>query len=694
VTVDAMQLIWLIPLLPALAALVNGLAGVRFFSRRTSGVLACLAILAAFGLSVFAFVQLLARPVADRVHDVVLATWVPRIPVLLDTGVLGGFSVTWGLRLDALAAVMLLVVTGIGSVIHVYATGYMADEPRGGHARFFAYLNLFCAFMLLLVLGSNVLVMFVGWEGVGLASYLLIGFHYERTSAADAGRKAFLTNRIGDWGFLLGILLIFTTFGTFDFREIATMVAALPDGVHVGVITAIAVCLFIGATGKSAQVPLHVWLPDAMEGPTPVSALIHAATMVTAGVYMVARNAALFSHAPGVMTAVAIVGIVTAFVAASIALVQPDIKRVLAFSTISQLGYMFTSLGLGGFAAAIFHLVTHAFFKALLFLGSGSVIHALGGEQDMHRMGGLRKFLPVTYMTMLIGALAIAGVPPLAGFFSKDEILLRAFQANRLIWAVALLTALLTALYMYRLIALTFLGEERRGGEEAQGEGQAETETPAHVPHEAPSVMTMPLMILAVGSMIAGLLGVPTALFGTGAITRFLDPVFAGAGPSVSGGSHGLTTGGELGLMAISVAAAAAGLLLARRFFVTHPEGAGRLALRWPRLHTLLRRQYFFDDIYAATVVRGTAAAGRVLWRIDTRLVDGLVNGSGKLTLITAWFSGLTDRTVVDRLVNLTGTVINEAGLAMRRLQSGLVQNYALLMLFGVFAFVTLYLFV
>ncbi len=683
-----MHLIWLIPLLPALGALVNGLAGVRFFGRRASGLLACVTILAAFGLSVFAFVQLLARPVADRAHDVVLATWIPRIPLLLDSAALGGFSVSWGLRLDALAAVMLLVVTGIGSVIHVYATGYMAGEPRGGHARFFAYLNLFCAFMLLLVLGSNVLVMFVGWEGVGLASYLLIGFHYERTSAADAGKKAFLTNRIGDWGFLLGILLIFTTFGTFDFREIATMVAALPSGVHVGVITAICICLFIGAMGKSAQVPLHVWLPDAMEGPTPVSALIHAATMVTAGVYMVARNAVLFSHAPGVMTAIAIIGIVTAFVAASIALVQPDIKRVLAYSTISQLGYMFTALGLGGFAAAIFHLVTHAFFKALLFLGSGSVIHALGGEQDMYRMGGLRKYLPVTYMTMLVGALAIAGVPPLAGFFSKDEILLHAFLANRAIWAVALVTALMTAFYMYRLIALTFLGEERRG--------EGVDEAPVHVPHEAPSVMRMPLMILAVGSIVAGLLGVPPVLFGTAAIGRFLEPVFPVAGHAASGqtGSHGLTPGGELGLMALSVAAATAGILLARRFFVTHPDRVGRLALRWPRLHALLRRRYFFDEIYAATVVRGTAAAGRVLWRIDTGLVDGLVNGSGKLTLITAWFSGLTDRTVVDRLVNLTGTVINEAGLTVRRLQSGLVQNYALLMLFGVFAFVTLYLFV
>ncbi|MGE0392689.1 MAG: NADH-quinone oxidoreductase subunit L [Vicinamibacterales bacterium] len=697
-----MHLIWLIPLLPALGALVNGLVGVRVFGRRASGVLACLALVGSFGLSAFAFAQLLAQPPDARVHDVALATWIPRIPLLLDTAVLGGFSVTWGLRLDALAAVMLLVVTGIGSVIHVYATGYMAEEPRGGYARFFAYLNLFCAFMLLLVLGSNFLVLFVGWEGVGLASYLLIGFHYQRTSAADAGRKAFLTNRIGDWGFLLGILLIFTTFGTFDFREIAGMVEALPEGVHVGAITTIGLCLFIGATGKSAQVPLHVWLPDAMEGPTPVSALIHAATMVTAGVYMVARNAVLFSHAPGVMTAITVTGVVTAFVAASIALVQPDIKRVLAYSTVSQLGYMFTALGLGGFAAAIFHLVTHAFFKALLFLGSGSVIHALGGEQDMRRMGGLRKYLPVTYTTMAIGAFAIAGVPPLAGFFSKDGILLQAFLANRAVWAVAVLTALLTAFYMYRLIALTFLGEERRG-EESQGgarEGDAsrreEADAHAPLPHESPSVMTMPLMVLAVGSMVVGFFGVPAVLFGTDAVGRLLGPVFPepGGASAHAAGTHGLTTGGELGLMALSVAVAVGGMLLARRFFVTHPDAAGRLARRWPRLHALLLRRYFFDEVYGATVVRGTTALARGLWRVDTGLVDGLVNGSGKLTLITAWFSGLTDRAVVDRLVTLTGAAVGEAGLAVRRLQSGLVQNYALLMLFGVFAFVTLYLFV
>ena len=682
-----MHLLWLIPLLPALGAVLNGLAGIRAFGRRTAGAVATVAILAAFAVSVFAYVDLLGRPVDGRLHEIKLGTWIPHLPLHLTSGELGGFAVTWGLRLDALSALMLLVVTGIGSVIHVYATGYMADEPRGGYARFFAYLNLFCAFMLLLVLGSNFLVMFVGWEGVGLASYLLIGFHYEKTSAADAGKKAFLTNRVGDWGFLLGILLVFVTFGTVDFREVAAMVTALPAGVHVGAISAICVCLFIGATGKSAQLPLHVWLPDAMEGPTPVSALIHAATMVTAGVYMVARNAALFSHAPEVMTVISVVGIATAFVAASIALVQPDIKRVLAYSTVSQLGYMFTALGLGGFASAIFHLMTHAFFKALLFLGSGSVIHATGGEQDMRRMGGLRKYLPITYVTMLVGTLAIAGVPPLAGFFSKDEILLRAFLGNRVIWFVALVTALLTAVYMYRLIALTFLGEDRSG---------ADPDDPnRHVPHESPAVMTMPLQVLAVGSIVAGLVGVPSALFGSSAIGRFLGPVFPAAGAGGGHGSaHGPSTAEELGLMALSVAVAVAGLLLARRVFVVQPEAAERMARRWPRAHALLLGRYFVDEFYGATVIRGTVASARGLWRLDTSLVDGLVNGSGKLTLITAWFSGLTDRTVVDRLVNLTGAMIREAGLAARRLQSGLVQNYALLMLFGVFAFVTLFLFV
>src|SRR5262249_29194186 len=357
---------------------------------------------------------------------------------------------------------MLLVVTGIGTLIHVYSTSYMADEPRAGVARFFCYLNLFCFFMLTLVLGNNFLVMFVGWEGVGLCSYLLIGYWYEKKSAADAGKKAFITNRVGDWGFILGVFLIFSTFGTFDFRAVQNAAATMPiEAGHFGVLSAITLLLFVGATGKSAQIPLYVWLPDAMEGPTPVSALIHAATMVTAGVYMLGRNAVLFSHAPMVMEIVAIIGVLTALMAASIGLVQYDIKRVLAYSTVSQLGYMFTAMGVGAYAAGAFHLMTHAFFKALLFLGSGSVIHAMAGEQDMRRMGGLKRYLPVTFVTMMVGTLAIAGIPPLSGFFSKDEILFRAFLSYKLIWVIAVATALMTAFYMFRLMWMTFCGAYR-----------------------------------------------------------------------------------------------------------------------------------------------------------------------------------------------------------------------------------------
>src|SRR3954463_3832341 len=456
-----MQYIWLIPLLPGLGALINGLVGVRAFSRRTAGVLACTTMLAALGLSLVAFWQLLGRPADARAYDVTIAQWIPAIPLATEHGI-GSFQVPWGFRLDPLSAMMLLVVTGIGTLIHVYSTAYMADEPRGGVARFFCYLNMFCFFMLVLVLGDNFLVMFVGWEGVGLCSYLLIGYWYEKKSAADAGKKAFITNRIGDWGFILGVFLVFMTFGTFDFRAVQDAAAGLPvESAHFGVLSAICLLLFVGATGKSAQIPLYVWLPDAMEGPTPVSALIHAATMVTAGVYMLGRNAVLFSHAPMVMEIVAIVGVLTALMAASIGLVQYDIKRVLAYSTVSQLGYMFKAMGVGAFSAGAFHLMTHAFFKALLFLCSGSVIHAMGGEQDMRRMGGLKKYLPVTYVTMLIGTLAIAGIPPLAGFFSKDEILFRSFVANKAIWVLAVATALMTAFYMFRLISMTFFGAYR-----------------------------------------------------------------------------------------------------------------------------------------------------------------------------------------------------------------------------------------
>ena len=409
-----------------------------------------------------AFWQLLGLPADARGVDVVVAQWIPSIPLATYNGAVGLFHVPWGFRLDPLSGMMILVVTGIGTLIHVYSTAYMADEPRGGVARFFCYLNLFCFFMLMLVLGNNFLVMFVGWEGVGLCSYLLIGYWYEKKSASDAGKKAFITNRIGDWGFVLGVFLIYSTFGTLDFRAVQNAAATMPiETMHFGVLSFICLFLFVGATGKSAQIPLFVWLPDAMEGPTPVSALIHAATMVTAGVYMVGRNAVLFSHAPKVMMIIAIVGVLTALMAATIGLVQYDIKRVLAYSTVSQLGYMFTAMGVGAFSAGAFHLMTHAFFKALLFLGSGSVIHAMGGEQDMRRMGGLKKYLPVTFATMIIGTLAIAGIPPLAGFFSKDEILFRAFVANKAIWVLAVITALMTAFYMFRLMSMTFFGGYR-----------------------------------------------------------------------------------------------------------------------------------------------------------------------------------------------------------------------------------------
>ncbi len=705
-----MDLLWLVPLLPGAGAALNGLVGVRHFSRRTSGLVACATMAAAFVLAVVSFFGLLALPPDARVHDVVVATWIPRIPLLLTDGSLGALEVPWTFRLDPLSGLMLLVVTGIGLLIHVYATAYMAEEPRGGVARFFAYLNLFCCFMLVLVLGGNFLVMFVGWEGVGLCSYLLIGYWYGKKSAADAGKKAFITNRVGDWGFVLGVFLVLMTFGSLDFRVVAERAAAMPVEAQFGTLSLICLLLFIGATGKSAQIPLYVWLPDAMEGPTPVSALIHAATMVTAGVYMLGRNAVLFGHAPLVLGGVAIVGVVTALLAATIALVQTDIKRVLAYSTVSQLGYMFAAMGVGAFAAGTFHLMTHAFFKALLFLCSGSVIHAMGGEQDMRRMGGLQKYLPVTFITMLIGTLAIAGVPPLAGFFSKDEILLKTFLANKAIWTVAVVTALLTAFYMYRLIALTFLGEYRGpawGARHAQIE-PAHDPLPGHAaahawhgPHEAPNAMTVPLMALAVGAMVAGFFGVPAVLGGTNALEHFLEPSFAAPvlhAAAVAGhaapeaGAHLLSTGAELGLMLFSIAIGLLGIYLAFRSYVQAPEVPEAMARRFPGLYRLLLGKYYVDEAYDATIIAGTQASARGLWAFDRRVVDGLVNGAAAGTKVVAWVSAATDRSLVDGLVNAVARVLEELSFTFRRLQTGLIQNYALVMLVGVFACVTVYL--
>jgi NADH-quinone oxidoreductase subunit L len=727
-----MRYIWLIPLLPGLGAAVNGLVGIRAFSRRTAGVVACALMTGALALSLIAFWQLLGQPEGQRFFDVTIAQWIPSIPLQMHDGLVGRLQVPWGFRIDPLAGMMLLVVTGIGTLIHVYSTAYMADEPRGGVARFFAYLNLFCFFMLMLVLGNNFLVMFVGWEGVGLCSYLLIGYWYEKKSAADAGKKAFITNRIGDWGFILGIFLVFYTFGTLDFRSVQDAAAAMPtESMHFGVLSAICLLLFVGATGKSAQIPLYVWLPDAMEGPTPVSALIHAATMVTAGVYMVGRNAVLFSHAPMVMQVVAVVGALTALMAASIGLVQNDIKRVLAYSTVSQLGYMFTAMGVGAFAAGAFHLMTHAFFKALLFLGSGSVIHAVAGEQDMRRMGGLQKYMPITFTTMMIGTLAIAGIPPLAGFFSKDEILYQAFQHNTLIWALAVATALMTAFYMFRLMSMTFFGAFRGPAWEKAHEvthGPAASHEEAvddgahggghghgawHGPHESPTPMTFPLMVLAVGAIFAGMVGIPAALGGGNAIERFLEPSFTAsevrqspeaANPTLptsaarneaAAAEHEASLTSvwvERGLMVFSVLIAVVGILLARKFYITSPDISERLAQRWAVAHRTLSNKYYVDELYNATVVSGTMNGGRALWTFDRNVVDGAVNASGRLTIVGSWLAGLTDRYVVDGAVNLIGWTIEESSFWFRRVQSGLVQNYAMLMVFGVFVFVGVYL--
>jgi NADH-quinone oxidoreductase subunit L len=750
-----MRYIWLIPLLPAAGAAINGLLGIRSFSRKAAGALACTMMVAALGLSLFAFWQLLGLPPDARAFDVTVAEWIPRIPLETNSGV-GLFQVTWGFRLDPLSGMMILIITGIGTLIHVYSTAYMVDEPRAGVARFFCYLNLFCFFMLMLVLGNNFLVMFVGWEGVGLCSYLLIGYWYEKKSAADAGKKAFITNRVGDWGFILGVFLIYYTFGTLDFRAVQNAAAALPvETLHFGVLSFICLFLFVGATGKSAQIPLYVWLPDAMEGPTPVSALIHAATMVTAGVYMLGRNAVLFSHAPQVMTIVAIVGVLTALMAASIGLVQYDIKRVLAYSTVSQLGYMFTAMGVGAFSAGAFHLMTHAFFKALLFLGSGSVIHAMGGEQDMRKMGNLKKYMPVTFATMMIGTLAIAGIPPFSGFFSKDEILFQAFQHNKFVWVLAVITALMTAFYMWRLMAMTFFGQYRgpawetahhgdvaiaaahgvkhpadphahgqahkadhevsHGPADAHGahaahddDGGGHGHGPWHGPHESPKAMTFPLQALAVGAFVAGIFGIPAALGGPNTIEHFLEPAFTAERVEAHGAAaeagHAAEAEHEaephasrqleLGLMVFSVLVAVAGILAARKFYVKSPEISEQLAERFAGPHRLLSNKYYVDELYNATVINGSFSAGSGLWAVDRTVVDGAVNGAATVTVVGSWFSSLTDRSVVDGLVNLVGWIVQESSLVFRRFQTGLVQNYALLMLFGIFAFVGVYLFV
>ena len=676
----------LIPLFPFVGFLINAFFG-RRLSKAASGGVACLAMIASFGASVASVWQMLGQPGPVRAITHTAYQWIAS----------GDLQIDFALRVDPLASVMILVITGIGSLIHIYSTAYMHEETDSEYARYFSYLNLFAAFMLVLVLGTTFPVLFVGWEGVGLCSYLLIGFWHQKQSAIEAGKKAFVVNRIGDFAFILGMLLLWTTFGTLDFQNLAAQVASLPPEAGFGVITIATLLLFIGATGKSAQIPLYVWLPDAMEGPTPVSALIHAATMVTAGVYMIGRNAELFSHAPDALLIVAIVGGVTALMAGTIGLVQNDIKRVLAYSTVSQLGYMFLAMGMGAYAAGIFHLYTHAFFKALLFLGSGAVIHALAGEQDIRNMGGLKKGLPITYWTFLIGAIAIAGVPGLAGFFSKDEILWRTFASGHwILWTIGVLTSLLTATYMFRLVFLTFHGERRHAAaapahpEESEPTAQSPALAAAAGPaagrsahahdahghgahghlHDAPPAMAAVLVVLAIGSVLAGYVGVPAALGGSNRIEHYLHPSFVAHGV---GGEHretdrssahakadrvdpdahdpsGATSGHEQpdhasdtaaghaeeialerSLMLVSSIIAILGIGLAWYFFVRRPAAADAVAATAEPLHRLLLHKYYVDEMYDAVIVRPIKhlSAG-FLWKgMDAGLIDGAVNGTG-----------------------------------------------------------------
>jgi len=629
--------LWLIPLLPLLGAAINGLLGKRFSRQAVVAV--------ALGFSGAAFCM--ALWVASQFSSLLLLPHVETVASWLRSG---GFSVDFAFYLDQLSLIMLLVVTGVGFLIHIYSVGYMWDDP--GFYRFFSYLNLFMFFMLTLVLGSSYLVMFIGWEGVGLASYLLIGFWFTKDTAAAAGKKAFIVNRIGDFGFLIALFLLIQHFNSLDFQKVFEAAKGYsPETAGVGFLTATALLLMLGAAGKSAQIPLYVWLPDAMEGPTPVSALIHAATMVTAGVYMVARSHTIFERAPSALTVVAIIGTLTAFFAATIGIAQTDIKKVLAYSTVSQLGYMFMACGVGAFSAGIFHLMTHAFFKGLLFLAAGSVIHAVGGEQDMRKMGGLWRKIPWTWATMLVATCAIAGIPPLAGFFSKDEILWRAYQASWAYWLVGVVTAFLTSFYMFRLMYMTFSGEYRGDAETAHAhDDHAHGHGHGHGGvHESPAVMIVPLVILAFLSFFGGFVGVPGSLGGHNQFDRFLGPVFRSSTPVVNAAHEQpgeaappeQTTEGtepetghatEITFTAISVGAGLLGLFLAWLLYKRSPDLPDRIADSLHILYSAVAHKYWIDELYAAIFVKPLIVISSVgFWRgIDRGVIDATLDGSAE----------------------------------------------------------------
>lgn len=620
------SLLWLIPLLPLLGFVINGL-GRNTLGKSLIGIIGSGVILASFALSVALFFDLGAG--AEKQFTIDLFDWIS----------VGNLHIPLSFLYDPLSAIMLLIITGVGFLIHIYSIGYMHDDA--GFGKFFSYLNLFIFFMLILVLGSNYIVMFIGWEGVGLCSYLLIGFWYTNSNYAGAAKKAFVMNRIGDLGFLLGVFLIFITFGSVEFSKVFPLAAGMMPGT--GVITFITLLLFIGACGKSAQLPLFTWLPDAMAGPTPVSALIHAATMVTAGIYMIARSSILFDLAPHTQDVIAIIGTATALIAAIIALTQTDIKKVLAYSTVSQLGYMFLGLGVGAYTGSFFHVLTHAFFKALLFLGAGSVIHAMHHEQDMRHMGGLKSKLKITFATMMIGTIAIAGLPPFSGFFSKDEILAHAYQHSKVLWAIGLFTAFLTAFYMFRMMYLTFFGKYR-------GTHHAES----HI-HESPKTMTFPLIVLAILAAVGGLINIPHVFGGNEWLAHWLS----GAGIAQHELNLDHTT--EFALMGVSVLAALGATLYAYTKYVKNahvpvPDEGKRSALA-----NLSYNKFYLDEIYDFIIRKPLDAFSTFFYRIiDKKVIDGLVNGLG-------WTA-------------------NEGSKGLRLLQSGNVGFYIFMMVFGIVA--------
>ena len=624
---NTLQIVWLIPFLPLIGFLINGL-GRKKLSKSLTGIMGSGVILASFLISVFVFFQVKSGN-----------THVAHYFDFINTGSL---KVGFDFQIDQLSSLFLLIITGVGFLIHVYSTSYMHEEDSKDFAKYFAYLNLFVFSMLLLVMGGNYIIMFIGWEGVGLCSYLLIGFWFKDNSNNDAARKAFVMNRIGDFGFLLAVFWLIAKLGTADYHDVFSNVSKL----SLFDITGITLLLFVGATGKSAQIPLYTWLPDAMAGPTPVSALIHAATMVTAGIYMIARSNILFTMAPVTQSVIAVIGLATAVVAATIALKQNDIKKVLAYSTVSQLGYMFLGLGVGAYTGAVFHVMTHAFFKALLFLGAGSVIHAMGGEQDMRNMGGLKKYMSITHITFLLGCFAIAGIPPFAGFFSKDEILAAAFAKNPVYWAVGVLTAFMTAFYMFRLYGMTFLGKFRG------------THDQEHHLHESPAAITIPLIVLAILAVVGGLIGIPEVLMHNGhRLETFLEPIFTESNTLVTSlnEKHELSHATEYALMAVSVVGALIALLYAWNKFSKYEK----TTVKETGIGRILANKWYVDEIYDAVIVK-------------------------PIQSVATFFNNILEKKGIDGFVNGIGKAVNYGSRQIRLLQTGQVSTYMMLMVVAV----------